>query len=77
LPLPSAFDSDDLPNLFGLLYRENPHHQEHLTACLDTYFAGNPLLTFEPITDEFVLKLINNAPGKSCELDPNPTMLLY
>ena len=35
------------------------------------------MLTFEPVTDEFVLKIINSAFAKSCELDPIPTMLLY
>ena len=38
------------------------------TVCPDTSFSGNPLLTFEPVTDEFVLKVINSAPAKSCEL---------
>ena len=49
-------------------------------VCLlssNTSFAGNPLLTIEPVTDEFVLKISNNAPAKSCELDPIPTTLLY
>ena len=49
----------------------------NLTACPDTSFAGNPLLTFESVTDEFVLKIINSASAKSCELDPIPTTLLY
>ena len=47
------------------------------TACLDTSSAGNPLLTFESVTDEFVFKIINSASAKSCELDPIPTTLLY
>ena len=47
------------------------------TACPDTSFAGNPLLTFEPVTDEFVLKIINSVSAKSCELDPIPTTFLY
>ena len=47
------------------------------TARPDTSFAGNPLLTFESVTDEFVLKIINSASAKSCELDPIPTTLLY
>ena len=47
------------------------------SACPDTSFAGNPLLTFESVTDEFVLKIINSASAKSCELDPIPTTLLY
>ena len=47
------------------------------TACPDTSFAGNHLLTFQPVTDETVLKLINLASAKSCELDPIPTTLLY
>ena len=55
-----------------------------LTVSVDVYllssntsFAGNPLLTFEPVTDEFVLKIINSASAKSCELDPIPTTLIY
>ena len=51
--------------------------QTQLLALADTTFAGNPLLTFEPVTDEFVLKIINSASAKSCELDPIPTTLLY
>ena len=47
------------------------------TACPDNSSVGNPLLTFEPVTDEFVLKIINCAHAKSCELDPIPTTLLY
>ena len=34
---------------------------------MQTSFAGNPLLTFESVTDEFVLKIINSASAKSCE----------
>ena len=33
--------------------------------------------TFELVIDEFVFKIINNAPAKTCELDPIPTTLLY
>ena len=32
---------------------------------------------FQNFNDEFVLKIINSAPAKSCELDPIPTTLLY
>ena len=35
------------------------------------------MLTFESVTDEFVLKIINIVSAKSCELDPIPTTLLY
>ena len=35
------------------------------------------MLTFEPVTDEFVLKMMKSATAKSCELDPIPTTLLY
>ena len=44
--------------------------------CLPWY-PGNPLLTFEPVTDEFVLKIISNASAKPCELNPIPTTFLY
>ena len=82
-PLPSTFDSDDLPNVFSDYFTEkirtirNNFPPPNPTACPDTSFAGNPLLTFESVTDEFVLKIINSASAKSCELDPIPTTLLY
>ena len=82
-PLPSTFDSDDLPNVFSDYFTEkirnvrNNCPPPNPTACPDTSFAGNPLLTFEPVTDEFVLKIINSAYAKSYELDPIPTTLLY
>ena len=85
-PLPSTFDSDDLPIFFFFLITSPKKSAPSKTAFLletqlhalaDTSFAGNPLLTFEPVTDEFVLKIINSAPAKSCELDPIPTALLY
>ena len=82
-PLPSTFDSDDLPNVFSDYFTEkirtirNNFPPPNPTACPDTSFAENPLLTFEPVTDEFVLKIINSASAKSCELDPIPSTLLY
>ena len=82
-PLPSIFDSDDLPKVFLDYFTEkirtirNNVPPPNPTACPDTNFTGNHLLTFEPVTDEFVLRIINSAPAKSCELDPNPTTLLY
>ena len=82
-PLPSTFDSDDLPNVFSDYFTEkirtirNNFPPPNPTACPDTSFAGNPLLNFEAVTDEFVLKIINSASAKSCELDPIPTTLLY
>ena len=57
--------------------RNNFPLQTQLIALSDNSFAGNPLLTFEPVTDEFVLKMINSAPAKSCELNSIPTTLLY
>ena len=78
-PLPSTFDSDDFPNVFSDYFTEkictirNNFLPSNPTACPANHFAGNPLLTFEPVTDEFVLKMINSAPVKSCELDPIPT----
>ena len=82
-PLPSTFNSDALPNVFSDYFTEkfrtirNYFPLPNPTACPDTSFAGNPLLTFESVTDEFVLKIVNNASAKSCELDPIPITLLY
>ena len=72
-----------MPNVFSNYFTEkirtirNNCPPLNPTACPDTSFAGNPLLTFEPVTNEFVLKIINSASAKSCELDPIPTTLLY
>ena len=38
---------------------------------------GDVLQTFDPVTDDFVLKIIKSTPVKSGELDPIPTTLLY
>ena len=82
-PLPSTFDSDDLPNVFSDYFTGKIRSIRKIcplpnsAACPDTSFAGNPMLTFEPVTDEFALKIINSASAKSCELDPIPTTLLY
>ena len=52
-PLPSMFDSDDLPNVFSDYFTEkfrtirNNVPPPNATAYPDTSFAGNPLLTFE------------------------------
>ena len=81
-PLPSTFDSDDLPNVFSDYFTEkirtirNNFPPPNPTAGPDTSFAGNPLITFESVTDGFVLKIIYSASAKSCELDPIPTTLL-
>ena len=82
-PLPSTFYSDKFPNVFSDYFTEKictiriVFPPPNPTACPDTSFTGNPLLTFESVTDEFVLKIINSASAKSCELDPIPTTLLY
>ena len=67
-----------LPNVFSdyltekiCTIRNNFPPRTQLLALIP--LAGNPLLTFESVTDEFVLKIINSASAKSCELDPIPT----
>ena len=60
--LPSTFD--DLPNVSSDYITEkictirNNFPPPNPTACPDNSFVGNPWLTFEPVTDEFVLKII-------------------
>ena len=67
-PLSSTFNFDDLPNVFLDYFTEKIHTIRNSftppspTACTDTSFAGNPLLTFEPVTDDFFFKIINSAP---------------
>ena len=82
-PLPSAFDSDDLPTVISEYFTEkirtirNNFPPPNPAASSDTSFTGYPLQTFDPVTDDFVLKIIKSTPAKSCELDPIPTTLLY
>ncbi|WP_419591906.1 hypothetical protein, partial [Thiolapillus sp.] len=82
-PLPSAFDSDDLPTVFSEYFTEkirtirNNFPPPNPTVSSDASFTGDPLQTFDPVTDDFVLKIIKSTPAKSCELDPIPTTLLY
>jgi len=52
-------------------------YEDNAISSDSALFLGDPLLIFEPVTDEFVLNIINSAPAKSCELDPFPTTLLY
>ena len=82
-PPPSAFDSDDLPIVFSEYFTEkirtirNNFPSPNPTVSSDASFTGDPLQTFDPVTDDFVLKIIKSTPAKSCELDPIPTKLLY
>ena len=81
-PLPSTFDSDDLPNVFSDHW-ENPHHQKQFSSfkpnCLPWYlFRWKSLANFWVCHWWICLK--NNQQcisAKSCELDPIPTTLLY
>ena len=47
---------------------------------VDTYishsFVGSELCSFEPVSQEFVRKLICDSAPNSCVLDPIPTTLL-
>ena len=72
---------DDFQNVFSDYFTEkirtirNNFPPPNPAACPDTSFTENPLLTFEPVTDEFVLEIISSAPTKSCEIDPIPITL--
>ena len=59
-PPPSTFNSNNLPNVFSDYFTkkmcniENNLPPPNPTACPDASFAGNPLLTFEPVTDDWI-----------------------
>ena len=82
-PLPSTFDSDDLLTVFSEYFMEkirtirNNFPPPNPTASSDASLTRDHLQTFDPFTDDFVLKIIKNTPAKSCEFDPIPTTLLY
>ena len=40
-------------------------------------YSGKLLQTFTPVTEEFVLEILQKTVPKSCDLDPIPTNLLY
>ena len=46
------------------------------TFIEDHYLTDHQLTRFEPVDEDYVAKLINNTPPKSCALDPIPTQLL-
>ena len=39
-------------------------------------FPGNPLMFFEPISENIVRKFVQNSTPETCKLDPIPTSLL-
>ena len=45
-------------------------------TCIPHSFIGRKLCSFEPVSQEFVRKLICNSAPKSCVLNPIPTTLL-
>ena len=46
------------------------------TFIEDHYLTDHQLTRFEPVNEDYIAKLINNTPPKSCALDPIPTQLL-
>ena len=42
-----------------------------------TAYAGNLPHTFTPVTEQFVLEILQKTVPKSCDLDPITTKLLY
>ena len=42
-----------------------------------TAYSGNLPYTFTPVTEQFVLEILQKTVPKSCDLDSIPTKLLY
>ena len=42
-----------------------------------TAYSGNLPHTFTPVTEQFVLEILQKTVPRSCDLDPIPTKLLY
>ena len=82
-PLPSNIPSDDLPSVFSNFFENKIHmirqsFQPLLsTSVTSAAFHGQPLCSFEPVSESDILKILKGMPPKSCELDPIPTKLLY
>ena len=83
VPFPNDIPESELPDIFSSFF-------DHKIASIcteldsqpvvDTYishsFVGSGLCSFEPVSQEFVRKLICDSAPNSCVLDPIPTTLL-
>ena len=83
-PVPSSFDSDDLPQAFSKFFTDeiftirNSFPPTNLTVSVDqTSYSGKLLQTFTPVTEQFALEILQKIAPKSCDLDPISTKLLY
>ena len=82
-PLPDCSDKSILANNFGTFFSDKI---AKIRAVLNsTYCSGEhikpthippKLLSFNPISEEEMRKLISSSPTKSCDIDPCPTSLV-
>ena len=82
--VPSSFDSDDPPQTFSKFFTDkictirNSFPPTSPKVSVDqTSYSGKLLQTFTPVTEQFVLEILQKTASKSCDLDPIPTTLLY
>ncbi len=82
-PLPEHHSSEELANQFNLFFKEKvdkiradfPQDCDNAHA-FDKFYTDEPLTNFQPLTIEDILKILNSAKPKSCQMDPIPTSLL-
>ena len=78
--LPTIFPQSDLTFsdffLNKIVKILNEFGPQSSLSSLGKRFTGNPLMFFEPISENTVRKLVQNSAPKTSKLDPIPTSLL-
>ena len=83
-PLPSSLDSDDVLKSFSEYFTNevititNSFPPTSPAFAVDkTAYSEKLLRTFTPVTEQFVLEILQKTVSRSCGLDPIRTKLLY
>ena len=86
-PLPSAYPTDQLPQVFSAFFVNKVHQirdsinsqvvHPDLHSLRAHRFSDTPLCGFDSVTNETVLKFMRQMSPKTCVLDLIPTSLLF
>jgi exonuclease III len=79
---PSNIEPSKLPDLFLNFFRDKIVTIRNAFALpcpsgFTSTYSGPTLSKFEPVTSQFVKKILQKTAKKSCELDPIPTSILH
>ena len=82
--LPSVYDFQELPRIFSDSFKNKILSFRNSFSCVaqkkndcQLTFSGTPFLSFTPVSEQFVEKIILQTVPKTSLLDPIPTKLFY